>query len=398
VKRADPSIEAKRSAIMPTYKRYPLTIVRGEGIRVFDDRGNAYVDFAGGIAVMAIGHSHPKWVRAVSEQAGTLTHVSNLWSTEPQERLAGRLTDIVGFGEVFFSNSGAESVEAALKIARRNGRPSGRTKVVALDGAFHGRTFASLAATGQPEKQAPFQPLPEGFAHVAPNDVEALDRAVDLQTAAVLMEPVLGEGGILPLDVEYLQAARRLCDDRGALLILDEVQTGVGRCGSWYAFQQLGVQPDVLTSAKALGGGLPIGATIAREEFVFAPGEHATTFGGGPLVCTAALAVLDVIEEEGLVENARKQGERLLAGLNDAVSNAGLPDPARGLGLLVGAPVGTGRSRAVIDGLRARGFLATEAGNGVIRATPPLTVDADSVDAFVTAFGEALADASKETE
>jgi acetylornithine/N-succinyldiaminopimelate aminotransferase len=384
------------SSIMPTYKRYPITLVRGEGIRVFDDRGNAYVDFAAGIAVMAIGHSHPRWVQAVREQAATLTHVSNLWSTSPQERLAERVTEIVGFGQVFFSNSGAESVEAALKIARRNGRPKGKTKVVALDGAFHGRTFASLAATGQPEKQAPFQPLPEGFVHVTPNDVEALDRAVDLQTAAVLMEPVLGEGGVLPLDLAYVRAARDLCDERGALLIIDEVQTGVGRCGSWYVFQQLGVQPDVLTSAKALAGGLPIGATIAREELVFAPGEHATTFGGGPLVCTAALAVLDVIEEEGLVENARKQGERLLAGLNDVVSTAGMPDPARGLGLLVGAPVGAGRSRAVIDGLMARGFLATEAGGGVIRATPPLTVDADSVDAFVNAFGDALAAAAKE--
>jgi acetylornithine/N-succinyldiaminopimelate aminotransferase len=384
------------SSIMPTYKRYPITLVRGEGIRAFDDQGKAYVDFAAGIAVMAIGHSHPKWVQAVREQAETLTHVSNLWSTLPQERLAERLTEIVGFGKVFFSNSGAESVEAALKIARRIGRPKGKTKAIALDGAFHGRTFAALAATGQPEKQAPFQPLPEGFVHVAPNDVEALDRAVDLQTAAVLMEPVLGEGGVLPLDVDYMRAARDLCDERGALLVIDEVQTGVGRCGSWYAFQQLGVQPDVLTSAKALGGGLPIGATIARDELVFAPGEHATTFGGGPLVCTAALAVLDVIEEEGLLENARKQGERLLAGLNDAVSAAGMLDPARGLGLLVGAAVGAGRSRAVIDGLMARGFLATEAGGGVIRATPPLTVDADSVDAFVNAFGEALADAAKE--
>ena len=381
------------SSIMPTYKRYPVRLVRGEGLRVWDDAGKSYLDFAAGIAVMPIGHSHPRWVEAVRRQAGVLTHVSNLWTTEPQERLAERLTDIVGFGKVFFSNSGAESVEAALKVARRTGRPHGRTKVVVLDGSFHGRTFAALAATGQPEKQAPFQPLPEGFVHLPPGDVDALDRAVDLQTAAVMMEPVLGEGGVLPLDAEYVRTARALCDERGAMLILDEVQTGVGRTGTWYAFQQLEVQPDVLTSAKALAAGLPIGATIARDELVFAPGEHATTFGGGPLVCTAALVTLDVIEEEGLLENARKQGERLLAGLNDAVSAAGLSDPARGLGLLVGAPVGAGRSRAVIDGLMARGFLATEAGGGVIRATPPLTVDADSVDGFVSAFGEALVEA-----
>ena len=384
------------SAIMPTYKRYPITLVRGEGLRVFDDGGKAYLDFAGGIACIPIGHSHPAWVRAVSEQAAELTHVSNLYATEPQERLAERLTGIVGFGKVFFSNSGAESVEAALKIARRHGRPNGRTKVVALDGAFHGRTFASLAATGQPEKQAPFQPLPEGFVHIAPNDVDALDRAVDLQTAAVMMEPVLGEGGVLPLDHAFVRAARALCDERGAILILDEVQTGVGRCGSWYAHQQLDVRPDVMTSAKALANGLPIGATIARDEIVFGPGEHATTFGGGPLVCTAALATLDVIEEEGLLENAAKQGERLLAGLNDVVSAAGLDEPARGLGLLVGAPVGAGRSRAVVDGLMARGFLATEAGQGVVRATPPLSVDGESIDAFVNAFAESLGDVPRE--
>jgi acetylornithine/N-succinyldiaminopimelate aminotransferase len=376
---------------MPTYNRYPLTLVRGEGLRVFDDRGNAYVDFAGGIACIPIGHSHPDWVRAVQEQAATLTHVSNLYSTEPQEELASRLVDVIGIeSKVFFSNSGAEANEAALKIARRHGRPKGRTKVIALQSSFHGRTFAALAATGQPEKHAPFQPLPEGFAHVPPNDVDALDRAVDVQTAAVLVEPVLGEGGVLPLDPAFLRAARDLCDERGALLIFDEIQTGVGRCGSWYAFQRMDVLPDVLTSAKALAGGLPIGATVARDEFAFGPGEHASTFGGGPLVCRGALAVLDVIEREGLVENAREQGGRLLAGLNGALRSNGSAGAARGLGLLVGAPVGAGRARGIVEGLMARGFLATEAGPDVVRATPPLTVDAQSVDAFVAAFGESL--------
>jgi predicted acetylornithine/succinylornithine family transaminase len=380
------------SALMPTYTRYPVTLVRGDGLRVFDDRGNGYVDFAGGIACIPIGHSHPTWVEAVQRQAGTLTHVSNLYSTEHQERLAQRLVEILGFGRVFLCNSGAEANEAALKIARRHGRPKGRTKVVALSGSFHGRTFASLAATGQPEKHEAFQPLPEGFVHVPPNDVDALDAAVDPGTAAVLMEPVLGEGGVLPLEPSFVRAARTLCDERGAILILDEVQTGVGRCGSWYAFQQMDVQPDVVTSAKALAGGLPIGATIAREELAFGRGEHATTFGGGPVICAAALAVLEVIEREGLLENASAQGERLLTGLNDVLSSSGLPDPARGLGLLVGAPVGSGRARPVVEGLMTRGFLATEAGGGVVRATPPLTVDEESVDGFVEAFGDALAD------
>ena len=380
---------------MPTYKRYPVTLVRGEGLQVFDDAGRAYVDFAGGIACLPIGHSHPAWVEAVQRQAATLTHVSNLYSTEPQERLAERLVEILGFGQVFLSNSGAEANEAALKIARRYGRPKGRTKVVALQSSFHGRTFASLAATGQPEKHAQFQPLPEGFVHVTPNDVDALDRAVDPSTAAVLMEPVLGEGGVLPLDPEFVRAARALCDERAALLVFDEVQTGVGRCGSWYAHQQTDVRPDVITSAKALAGGLPIGATIAREELAFEAGEHATTFGGGPVVCAAALAVLDVIEREGLLENARKQGELLLRGLNDALSASGVPDPARGLGLLVGAPVGAGRARSVVEGLMSRGFLATEAGPDVVRATPPLTVDEASVRGFVEAFAGSLADVAE---
>jgi predicted acetylornithine/succinylornithine family transaminase len=383
---------------MPTYKRYRVTLVRGDGLQVFDDQGTAYLDFAGGIACIAIGHSHPTWVRAVREQAARLTHVSNLYSTEPQERLAERLVGIAGFGSVFFSNSGAEANEAALKIARRHGRPNGRTKVVALQSSFHGRTFASLAATGQPEKHAPFQPLPEGFVHVPPNDVDALDRAVDTGTAAVLMEPVLGEGGVLPLDRPFLRAARELCDERGALLVFDEIQTGVGRCGTWYAFQQLDVRPDVVTSAKALAGGLPVGATIARDDLAFGPGDHASTFGGGPVVCEAALAVLDVIESEGLLENARVQGKRLLAGLNGALGGAGLGQPARGLGLLVGAPVGSGRARSVVEGLMTRGFLATEAGPDVVRATPPLTVDAGSVDAFVEAFGECVGDAAGSTE
>ena len=376
---------------MPTYGRWPVTLVRGEGIRVFDDGGNAYVDFAGGIACIPIGHSHPEWVRAVQDQVAALTHVSNLYATQPQEELARRLVDVVGFdGQVFFSNSGAEANEAALKLARRHGRPKGRTKVVALHGSFHGRTFASLAATGQPEKHAPFQPLPEGFVHVPPNDLDALDRAVDLQTAAVLMEPVLGEGGVVPLESAFLRAARASCDERGALLVLDEIQTGVGRCGPWFAFQQSGVEPDVVTSAKALAGGLPIGATIARSEFAFARGEHASTFGGGPVVCTAALAVLDVIEKEGLLENCRSQGERLLSGLNEVLRSAGIDEPARGLGLLIGAPVGTGRAHAVVAGLLERGFLATEAGPDVVRATPPLTVDSGSVDGFLEAFADAL--------
>jgi acetylornithine/N-succinyldiaminopimelate aminotransferase len=377
---------------MPTYRRYPVRLVRGEGLTVWDDGGRAYRDFAGGIAAVPIGHSHPAWVSAVSEQAARLAHVSNLFHTGPQEELAARLAGITGLGGgVFLSNSGAEANEAALKIVRRWGRPQGRTKVVALEGSFHGRTFATLAATGQPEKWAPFAPLIEGLIHVAPGDLSTMSVAVDDRTAAVLIEPVLGEGGVVPLDPAYLQGVRDLCDQRGALLVLDEVQTGVGRTGAWYAFQRQGVAPDVLTSAKALAGGLPIGATVvAREELAFTVGEHASTFGGGPVPCAAALAVLQVIEEEGLLANASAQGDRLLRGLTVAVDDTGLQDPPRGLGLLIGVPVGAGNAHEVVMALLERDFLATEAGPDVVRVSPPLTVDAPSVDAFCEAFGEAL--------
>jgi acetylornithine/N-succinyldiaminopimelate aminotransferase len=379
------------TALMPTYKRYPVTLVRGEGLQVTDDAGATYTDFAGGIACVPIGHSHPRWVAAVQEQVATLTHVSNLFSTLPQQRLAERLTSLAGFGRAFLCNSGAEANEAALKIARRWGLPQGRTRVVALEGSFHGRTFATLAATGHPEKHVPFEPLPEGFTHVPPGDADALSAAVDERTAAVLLESVLGEGGVIPLSPEYLAHARHVCDDRGALLLFDEVQTGVGRCGDWFAFQGVDVRPDVFTLAKALGGGLPIGAAIAREDLAFGPGDHGSTFGGGPVPCAGALAVLDVIEDEGLLANAAAMGERLRAGLTEALPGVA----ARGRGLLVGAPVGPETTAsAVIHALLRRGFLTTEAGGNVVRCTPPLTVDAPAVDAFVEAFSDSLDEVS----
>jgi acetylornithine/N-succinyldiaminopimelate aminotransferase len=379
------------SALMPTYTRYPVRVVRGEGLRVWDQAGRPYLDFAAGIAAVPVGHGHPEWVAAVADQAARLVHVSNLWETGPQEELAERLVSVAGLPgyRVFLSNSGAEANEAALKIVRKHGR--GRVEVVALEGSFHGRTLATLAATGQPAKGAPFRPLPEGFVHVPPGDVAALEAAVGERTAAVLLEPVLGEGGILPLEASYLRAARRLCDERGALLVLDEVQTGVGRCGAWFAFQLAGVVPDVLTSAKALAGGLPIGATLSRPDLAFGPGEHASTFGGGPVPCAAALAVLRIIEDQGLVENARAQGARLREGLARATGAAGIEAP-RGLGLLLGVPVAPAAARDVVLALLDRGFLATEAGPDVVRVTPPLTVDAEAVDAFCAAFASALAE------
>jgi len=379
------------SALMPTYTRFPLRLVRGRGLRVWDDAGRSYLDFAGGIAAVPIGHGHPVWVAAVTAQLDRLTHVSNLFHTDPQERLAEKLAGLSGLPgpTVFLSNSGAEANEGALKVARRVGRQRGRTKVVALEGSFHGRTFATMAATGQPDKGAPFLPLPEGFVHVPPGALDSLAAAVDHETAAVLMEPVLGEGGVVPLDPSYLQAVRRLCDERGALLVFDEVQTGAGRCGSWFAYHGLGVTPDVFTLAKGLAGGLPIGATVAREGLALGPGEHASTFGGGPVPCAGALAVLQVIEEEDLLRNARVQGERLRRGLAQALADAGLPGSPRGPGLLVGVPVPD--PQAAVRGLIDRGCLATVAGPGAVRVTPPLTVDRASVDAFVEAFAAVVA-------
>jgi acetylornithine/N-succinyldiaminopimelate aminotransferase len=375
--------EREALTIMPTYKRYPVTFVRGEGTRLWDDAGHEYLDFAAGIAVASIGHSHPTWVEAVCSQAGQLAHVSNLFYTEPQVSLADRLTTVTGMSHAFFANSGAEANEAAVKLARR---VTGRSKVVAAIGSFHGRTFATLAATGQKEKHEAFQPLPDWFVHVPYGDETALRAALDNETSAVLLEPVLGEGGVVPAPDGYLEAARRVCDAAGALLVLDEVQTGVGRCGAWLASQFTDAKPDIVTLAKALGGGLPIGACLAREGIAFAAGEHASTFGGGPIVCAASLAVLEVIEEEGLLENAKQRGEQLLKGLDE------LAVEARGLGLLVGAQLGG--ADAVVRAALQQGLVLTVAGKDVVRFTPPLTVSADEVDEAVARFSRALESAA----
>ncbi|HEX9891822.1 MAG TPA: acetylornithine transaminase [Actinomycetota bacterium] len=373
-------------ALMPTYARYPVTFVRGQGTRLFDETGRVYLDFAAGIAVAQIGHAHPRWVEAVAGQAARLAHVSNLFSTEPQAALAERLTALAGWGQAFFCNSGAEANEAALKLARK---ATGRPRFVAAAGGFHGRTFATLAATGQPHKHQPFQPMPPWFTHVPYGDAEALEQAVGTDTAAVILEPVLGEGGVIPAPPGYLAAARGICDAAGALLILDEVQTGVGRCGAWFAHPLHDVRPDVMTLAKALGGGLPIGACLSRPEVAFGPGDHASTFGGNPVVCVGALTVLDVIEDEGLVDNAARQGERMMAGLrrlgHDAVADV------RGAGLLAGVELVEGlAARDVVLAALGRGLVLTEAGPGVVRFTPPLTATDEDVDRAVSRFGDAL--------
>lgn len=396
MKAVAPSSLAEREAraMMATYRRYAVTFVEGRGTRLRDAEGREYLDFAGGIAVAQIGHCNPRWVEAVTSQAARLAHVSNLFYTEPQVALAERLVGLTGWGRAFFANSGAEANEAALKVAKK---ATGRPKVIAAAGGFHGRTLATLAATGQPEKHAPFEPLPREFVHVPFGDAGALARAVDDRTAAVLLEPVLGEGGVVPAPSGYLAAARRSCDEVGALLILDEVQTGIGRCGAWLAHQEHDVRPDVVTLAKGLGGGLPIGACIAADEVAFGPGEHASTFGGGPIPCAAALAVLDVIEEEGLVTNCRVQGQRLLAGLSDVAARSEAAVEARGAGLLVGVELASSvAAREVIAASLERGLVLTEAGGNVVRFSPPLSVTGEEVDRALALFDGALETAGKE--
>ncbi|MGH2740646.1 MAG: acetylornithine transaminase [Actinomycetota bacterium] len=375
-------------ALMPTYSRYPVTFVRGEGVRLFDDEGTEYLDFAAGIAVAQIGHSHPRWVAAVTDQAARLAHVSNLFYTEPQVELAERLVELAGWGRVFLANSGAEANEAALKIAKKS---TGRAKIVSALGGFHGRTIATLAATGYPEKHAPFEPLPSEFVHVPFGDTEALGAAVDEETAAVILEPVLGEGGVVPAPEGYLEAARAACDAAGSLLILDEVQTGIGRCGDWFAHTESGVRPDVMTLAKGLAGGLPIGVCIARDAIGFGPGDHASTFGGGPVPCAAALAVLEVIEQEDLLANARARGEQLLRGLGEAVAGSKDVQDIRGRGMLVGVELSKGAiPRPVVQRALRGGLVLTESARHVVRFSPPLTVTEADVALAIERFAEAL--------
>lgn len=384
--------------VMPTYRRYPVALSWGEGIRVFDEDGRGYLDFAGALGATPLGHGHPAWLEAVHEQADRLAMVSNLYATEPQAVLADRLAALLEIPDarVFFSNSGAEANEAAIKLVRKWGLQHGRDRIVALEGSFHGRTVATLAATGQPAKRAAFEPLVDWFAFVPREDPEALEGAVTEETAAVLLEPVLGEGGVWPLSGEYLRTVRRLTSERGALLVADEVQSGIGRCGDWLAISFSGVVPDVVSLAKGLGGGLPIGAMVARSDVTFEPGDHASTFGGGPIPCAAAIAVLSAIEEEGLLDNAREQGERLRAGIAGVARGRSLVNGVRGRGLLAGVQLAAPFAHDVVLALLEDGVLATEAGPDVVRMSPALIVQPEEIDEAVGALEKALLRVSDE--
>ena len=377
-------------ALMDNYGTPPLTLVRGSGARVWDDEGREYVDLIAGIAVNALGHAHPALVEAVSTQMATLGHTSNLYVHPATVELAERLISISGGDEstrVFFCNSGAEANEAAFKLSRL----TGRTKVVVAQTGFHGRTMGSLALTAQPAKQDPFRPLPGDVVVVPYGDADALASAVTADVAAVFLEPIQGEGGVIVPPTGYLAAARAACDAVDALLVLDEVQTGVGRTGSWFAHQSEGVRPDVMTLAKGLGGGLPIGAVVAhgRAASLFTPGSHGSTFGGNPIVTRAALTVLDVIEHDGLLDRVVTVGDRLQQEL--PARSSGLVDHVRGRGLLLAAVLKDPIAARVEPQLRAHGLLANVVGPNAIRLAPPLILTDDDVEEVLTRWQQALA-------
>ena len=379
---------------LQTYARQPITLISGHGCWVTDDGGREYLDLVAGIAVDVLGHAHPAVAEAVARQAATLVQVSNLYYTLPQLDLAEALVARSPFDRVFFTNSGTEANEAALKLARRHGGDRGAHEVVSLAGSFHGRTFGSLAATGQPKYQAPFAPLPPGFHHVTPNDLDELEESVTDATCAVLLEPIMGEGGIHPLSDDFLAAARGACDRVGALLILDEVQSGMGRTGSFFAFEQTPIVPDAVTLAKGLAGGIPIGALLVREAAaVFRVGDHGTTLGGNPVSCAAALATLAVIDDEDLMGNARARGAQLSDGLASLVVEGVLAE-VRGRGLMIGLETNQPIARQAVDAARDRhGLLINATGDSTIRLVPPLTIGADEVSVAIERLGAALADA-----
>ncbi|MGW3122424.1 acetylornithine transaminase [Streptomyces sp. NPDC001107] len=373
-----------QGALMNNYGTPLLPLVRGEGAKVWDADGKEYLDFVGGIAVNALGHAHPAIVEAVSTQIASLGHISNFFMSEPTVTLAERLLQLFGRdGRVFFCNSGAEANEAAFKI----GRLTGRTHVVATEGAFHGRTMGALAMTGQQGKREPFLPLPGEVTHVPYGDAQALAAAVTEETALVILEPIQGEIGVVVPPAGYLKAARAITAATGALLVLDEVQTGIGRTGHWFEYQaHEGVLPDVVTLAKGLGGGLPLGATVAfgRAAELLQPGHHGTTFGGNPVACAAGLAVLDTIANDGLLENVKQQSEKL----RDGIESLGHPLIAhvRGAGLLLGIVLTEPLAPQARQAAQEAGFLVNAPAPDVVRLMPPLTLGDDEVDAFLRAL------------
>ena len=380
--------------ITNTYARYPLVLVEGKGCTLYDDQGRAYTDFIAGIAVCNLGHSHPKLIAAMTTQANTLWHVSNLFYTQPQVELAAWLTSRSFADRVFFANSGAEANEAAIKLARKyfqdQGNPQ-RYRVVSMKQSFHGRTMATLSATGQEKVRKGFDPILEGFDFVAFNDIEELSCIVGPSTCAVMLEPIQGEGGVVCPDAQYISQVRKLCDEAGCLMIFDEVQTGIGRTGKLFAYEHFDAAPDIMTLAKALGNGMPIGAMLATEKVAtaFSPGAHASTFGGTPLASAVALTVLMILEQEGVLENGAQMGNYLMARLNALKEKHAQIEAVRGKGLLVGVQLSI-PGAGVVTACMEKGFLVNCIQDNVLRLAPPLVISRDEIDGLVQCLDDIL--------
>jgi acetylornithine/N-succinyldiaminopimelate aminotransferase len=385
--------------LMPVYPRSPVRPVRGEGVYLFGEGGEKYLDFASGIAVNLLGHGHPHLTRAIQEQAATLVHVSNLYGSPQGEALAQRLVDNTFADTVFFTNSGAEAVECSIKTARRyhhhHGRPE-KHNLITFSNAFHGRTMATISATDQPKLRDGFAPLLAGFTVVEFDNLEAAEAAVDENTAGFLVEPVQGEGGIRPASRDFMRGLRRICDENDLMLVLDEVQCGVGRTGKLYAYEHYGIEPDILASAKGIGGGFPMGACLATEKAAagMVIGTHGSTYGGGPLAMAAGQAVLDIVADPEFLDRVTRMGERLRGALEQMIPNHDhLFESVRGMGLMLGVRMKTD-SRAFVGHLREHGLLTVAAGDNVMRVLPPLIIE----EAHITEFVERLSEAARQYE
>lgn len=389
--------------IMHTFARQPIVLIKGEGMKVWDSEGRQYLDFLAGIAVNGLGHAHPAIVSAICKQAGTLMHVSNLYYVPQQPMLGKRLVELSGLGKAFFCNSGAEANETAIKLTRKWSKGKhgpGRHEIITAKASFHGRTLAAVTATGQPKYHDGFEPMVQGFSYVPYNDLAALESAVTEATCAIMLEPVQGESGVRPASQEYLAGVRKLCDEKGMLLILDEVQTGLGRTGKWFGFQHYGIKPDIMTLAKTLGGGFPIGACLATDDVAeaFKPGNHASTFGGNPLACSAALATLDVIEHEGLVQNAAEMGAYFKESLNAMREGRGDINEVRGVGLMVALDFDRDDAQAIAAECLRLGLIVNAIGASIIRFLPPLIVSKGDIDCAMDILNKALANTGSVAE
>jgi predicted acetylornithine/succinylornithine family transaminase len=380
--------------IMQTYKRFPLVLAQGKGQKVWDAKGKEYLDFVAGIAVCNLGHSHPGVIAALTKQLEKLTHVSNLYYTEPQARLAKLLVDNSFAERVFFCNSGAEANEAAIKLARKYAHEKlgdDKFELITMKDSFHGRTMATITATGQEKFQFGFTPLLEGFSYVPFNDLSALEKAINKKTCGVMVEPIQGEGGVNIPDDDYLQGVRSICDRHNILLIVDEVQTGIGRTGKLFAYQHTGIEPDIVTLAKALGNGFPVGAMLAKEKVAqsFTPGNHASTFGGNPLAMSAALATLQIVLKENIVENSRKVGEYFLAQLTKLKEKHSIIKDVRGKGLMLAATLEV-EAADIVQKCLQKGLLINSAGAKTLRFVPPLIITEKDVDQGIAILDEAM--------